>query len=441
MNTVIEQAPADNKLSVVETSMETPKRVGLIIVFLVFGVFGGWASFAPLGSFAHAPGTVNVRSYSQVVQHLEGGIINDIKVQNGDMVEAGQALLEIDNTQPLAQLEIVSAQFVALKAREARLIAERDQLNLVAFPESLDENDANARQEMAAQTSIFNSQKASRESTIEVFEQRIGQLQSKLNGLDALKSTKEELARSFAEELSDVGELLSQGFSDKNKLRELERNVASLKGDAAELASNVSSTEIEIGETRLQIIVTEQEFQNEVVNRLGETQTSLKDSAERINALQDVVSRTIVRAPAAGIVSGMQFHTVRGVVQPGTPIANIVPQSEEFIVDAQVSPNDIDRVTIGMDSTIRFSAFGSAVPTIFGEVINLSADRIVDESTGMPYYLARVVVTDEGKANLGDLILLPGMPAEVFINTGSRTFMQYLFKPFSNALARSFIED
>jgi len=441
VNTVIEQAPADNKLSVVETSMETPKRVGLIIVFLVFGVFGGWASFAPLGSFAHAPGTVNVRSYSQVVQHLEGGIINDIKVQNGDMVEAGQALLEIDNTQPLAQLEIVSAQFVALKAREARLIAERDQLNLVAFPESLDENDANARQEMAAQTSIFNSQKASRESTIEVFEQRIGQLQSKLNGLDALKSTKEELARSFAEELSDVGELLSQGFSDKNKLRELERNVASLKGDAAELASNVSSTEIEIGETRLQIIVTEQEFQNEVVNRLGETQTSLKDSAERINALQDVVSRTIVRAPAAGIVSGMQFHTVRGVVQPGTPIANIVPQSEEFIVDAQVSPNDIDRVTIGMDSTIRFSAFGSAVPTIFGEVINLSADRIVDESTGMPYYLARVVVTDEGKANLGDLILLPGMPAEVFINTGSRTFMQYLFKPFSNALARSFIED
>lgn len=441
MTTVIEQAPSDNKPSVVETSMETPKRVGLIIVFLVFGVFGGWASFAPLGSFAHAPGTVNVRSYSQVVQHLEGGIINDIKVQNGDMVDAGQPLLEIDNTQPLAQLEIVSAQFVALKAREARLIAERDQLNQVAFPESLDENDANARQEMAAQTSIFNSQKASRESTIEVFEQRIGQLQSKLNGLDALKSTKEELARSFAEELEDVRELLNQGFADKTRLRELERNVASLKGDAAELAASVSSTEIEIGETRLQIIVTEQEFQNEVVNRLGETQTSLKDSTERISALQDVVSRTIVRAPAAGIVSGMQFHTIRGVVAPGTPIANIVPQSEEFIVDAQVSPNDIDRVTIGMDSTIRFSAFGSSVPTIFGEVINLSADRIVDETTGMPYYLARVVVTDEGKANLGDLILLPGMPAEVFINTGSRTFMQYLFKPFSNALARSFIED
>lgn len=440
MNTVIEKAPAD-KPSGVETSMEDPKRVGLIIFFLVFGVFGVWASIAPLGSFANAPGTVNVRSYSQVVQHLEGGIISDIKVQNGDMVNAGQPLLEIDNTQSLAQLEIVNSQFVALKAREARLVAERDQLNQVGFPESLDEGDTNARQEMAAQTSIFNSQKASRESTIEVFQQRIGQLQSKLDGLGSLKSAKEELTASFAEELEDVRELLNQGFADKTRLRELERNVASLKGDAAELAASVSSTEIQIGETRLQIIVTEQEFQNDVVNQLGETQTSLKDSSERIYALQDIVSRTIVRAPAAGIVSGMQFHTIRGVVAPGTPIANIVPQSEEFIVDAQVSPTDIDRVAIGMDATIRFSAFGSAVPTIFGEVVNLSADRIIDENTGVPYYLARVVVTDEGKSNLGDLILLPGMPAEVFINTGSRTFMQYLFKPFSNALARSFIED
>lgn len=441
MNTVIEQAPADDKLSVVETSMETPKRVGLIIAFLVFGVFGVWAAMAPLDGAAHAPGTVNVRSYSQVVQHLEGGIISDIKVKNGDMVDAGQALLEIDNTQPMAQLEIVNSQFVALKAREARLITERDQLDRVIYPESLNRNDANVRQEIAAQTSIFSSKKASRESTIEVFEQRVGQLQSKLNGLGALKSAKEELAKSFAEELSDVGELLSQGFADKTRLRELERNVASLKGDAAELASNISSTEIEIGETRLQIIITEQEFQNEVANQLGETQTNLKDATERINALRDVVSRTIVRAPAAGIVSGMQFHTIRGVVQPGIPIADIVPQSEELIVDAQVSPNDIDRVTIGMDATIRFSAFGSSVPTIFGEVINLSADRIVDEMTGMPYYLARVVVTEEGTANLGDLILLPGMPAEVFIKTGSRTFMQYLFKPFSSALARSFIED
>jgi epimerase transport system membrane fusion protein len=305
----------------------------------------------------------------------------------------------------------------------------------------LDKALVDVRQEIDAQNSIFQSQKAALEGSIEVLEQRVEQLQAKMLGLGSLQATKEELAASYAEELDDVRELLSQGFSDKNRLRELERSVASLKGDASELAANISTTEIEIGEARLQIIQTQRQFTTEVVNQLGETQTSIKDSTERINALQDIVSRTVVRAPVAGIVNGMQYHTVRGVVQPGTPIANIVPQSEELIVDAQVSPNDIDRVAVGMDATIRFSAFGSAVPTILGEVINLSADRIIDEQTGMPHYLARIAVTDEGKSNLGDLILLPGMPAEAFINTGSRTFMQYLFKPFSSALARSFIED
>ena len=296
-------------------------------------------------------------------------------------------------------------------------------------------------QEIEAQDSIFQAQQDSLSGSIEVLEQRIEQLEAKKRGQTNLKATKEELAASFAEELSDVRELLTQGFADKNRLRELERNVASLRGDVSELETNISATDIEIGEARLQIIQTEREFHNDVVQILGETQTELKDLTERKNALQDIVSRTVVRAPVDGIVNGLQFHTVRGVIPPGTPIANIVPQSDELIVDAQVSLIDIDRVAIGMDATIRFSTFGSAVPTITGKVINLSADRVMDEQTGMSYYLARVEVTPEGKEDLQDLILLPGMPAEVFINTGSRTFLQYLFKPFSNALARSFIED
>lgn len=438
VNNTVNQ-PAENPA--IMTSIDMPKRVGFIIFFLVFGVFGVWAAVAPLDGAAHAPGTVNVRSYSQVVQHLEGGIISDIHAKNGDVVDAGEPLVVIDNTQSMAQLEIVNAQFTAEKAKEARLIAERDKLAAVVYPAELDQTDSNVQQEIAAQNSIFQAQRDSLNGSIEVLQQRIEQLEAKKRGQTNLKATKQQLADSFADELTDVSALLTQGFADKTRLRELERNVASLQGDASELETNISSTEIEIGEARLQIIQTEREFHNNVVAELGETQTILKDLRERKNALQDVVSRTVVRAPVAGIVNGMQYHTVRGVVQPGAPIANIVPQSEELIVDAQVSLNDIDRVTLGMESTIRFSSFGSAVPTITGEVINLSADRVVDEQTGMPYYLARVEVTPEGRANLGDLILLPGMPAEVFINTGSRTFLQYLFKPFSNALARSFIED
>ena len=425
----------------VDTNMEVPKRVGLTVLFLVFGVFGVWSAVAPLDGAARAPGTVMVKSYSQVVQHLEGGIISEIMVRDGDRVTAGEPLLTIDNTQAQAQLEIANAQFIGLKAREARLMAERDKLDRVSYPTDLDSGINGVRQEIEAQDEIFRSQKAALEGSVDVLEQRIEQLQSKLIGLAALKASKEELAASFSEELADVEALLSQGFSDKQKLRELERAVATLEGEAAELSANISSTEVQIGETRLQIIQTEHEFHNDVVNQLGETQTGLNDSNERVDALGDIVRRTVVRAPVAGIVTGMQFHSVNGVIGPGTPIASIVPQNEELIVEAQVSPNDIDRVALGMEATIRFSAFGSSVPTITGKLINLSADRLVDEQTGMPYYQSQIEVTEEGRTDLGNLVLLPGMPAEVFITTGSRTFLQYLFKPFTNALARTFIED
>jgi epimerase transport system membrane fusion protein len=191
----------------------------------------------------------------------------------------------------------------------------------------------------------------------------------------------------------------------------------------------------------LQIIQQEREFQNEVANRLSEVQTDIRDISERRNALRDVVSRTVVKAPVAGVVNGLQVHTEGGVIGPGSRIADIVPQSDELIIEARVAPIDIDRVAVGQDATIRFSAFSSSVPNIFGTVINVSADAFTDENTGASYYTARVEVTPEGRSNLGDLALVPGMPAEVFIATGSRTFLQYLMKPITNALARSFRED
>lgn len=427
---------------VIDTDIGRPMRVGLLTLFLVFGVFGVWSVVAPLDSAAHAPGQVTVESYKKVIQHLEGGIVKEILVRNGDFVNAGDPLLVLDDTQPLAQLEIANAQLASLGALEARLIAERDKRDTVEFPDYLAEVDLNARQEVEAQTGVFRTRKAAHEGGIEVLEQRVGQLQSRLVGLQALQSAKMELAASFAAELEDVRALLSQGFSDKIRLRELERNYANLQGEAAELTASISSTEIQIGETRLQILQAEKEFQNEVVTQLADTQTRLKDIRERIIALRDVVSRTVIRAPEDGILNGMQVHTVGGVVSPGMPIAELVPQLDELIVEASVSLTDIDSVGPGQEAIIRFSAFGrSDVPTIYGTVLNLSADRITDQTTGASYYLARIQVTPEGLEELGNLVLVPGMPAEVFINTGSRTFLQYLLKPIGNVMARSFREN
>lgn len=425
----------------VETSLDAPRRIGTLMLLAVFGGFGLWATLAPIEGAAHAPGTVTVRSYKKVIQHLEGGMIRDIRVQNGDHVALNDILLILDDTQAQAQLEINNAQFLAFTALEARLVAERDGTDSITFPTSLPPGDASARAEMDAQTHIFEARKASLEGSTALLEQRIEQLRSRLIGLEAMRQSKEELAASFGAELADVRILLEEGFADKLRLRELERNHSVYKGEAAEMVATLSSTEMQIGETRLQILQIENEMRSEVVSQLGETQTRLKDSRERMTALNDIAERTVIRAPVAGVVAGMQYHTVGGVIGPGAPIAEVVPQSDELVIESRVSVGDIDRVTAGQQVTIRFSSFSSSVPTIFGTVLSVSADAMADQTTGMPFYLARVAVTEEGMQDLGNLALVPGMPAEVFIASGSRTFLQYVMKPFSNALARSLRED
>ncbi|MEK9823779.1 MAG: HlyD family type I secretion periplasmic adaptor subunit [Gammaproteobacteria bacterium] len=421
--------------------MEDPKQFGLILLVVVFGVFGLWAAIAPLDGAAFALGTVTVKSYKKVVQHLEGGIVADILAQDGDPVESGEPLLILDDTQPKTSLEIVNSQFIALKMKEARLIAERDGSETVSYPTQLALSSANAAQEVEAQNEVFNARKAANEGRIQILEQRVEQLKSQVVGLEALRTTKEMLAQSFEEELADTQTLLDQGFSEKTQLRQIERNFATSSGEAAELSANIAATEVQIGETQLQILQQLSDFQNEVVAELSEVQTAIKDSEERLTALRDVVSRTIIRAPDSGLVNGMQVHTIGGVIGPGSAIAEIVPESDELIIQASVNPIDIDRVSEGQEARIRFSTFGSRAPTIFGTLLSLSADALSNEATGASYYLARVQVNPDSLEELGDMALLPGMPAEVYINTGSRTLLQYLFKPLSNAVARSFNED
>jgi epimerase transport system membrane fusion protein len=411
---------------------------------LVFGVFGLWSAFMPIEGASHAPGTVTVKSYKKVVQHLEGGIVRDILVQNGDKVSAGDTLLLIDNTQSLAQLEIINTQLTSQSALEARLIAERDNLDAVNYPDFLTNGDAKAQAEIAGQNQVFQARKTAREGEKAVLEQRIGQLQQQLVGLRAMHDSKAGLAESFAAERQDISTLVDEGFADKQRLRQTERSYEQARGEAAELLANIAATEVQVGETRLQIIQNENRFQTEVADQLAQTQTQLKDIRERVVALSDVVSRTEVKAPDAGIVNNMQVHTIGGVISPGTQIAEIVPESDELVVEAHVNPADIDRVAVGQDATIRFSTFSrKTVPTLDGVVIGVSADSLHDQTTGAQYFLARLELTPESLAIAREdgLIFVPGMPAEVFINSGARTFLQYVMKPFSNALARSFRED
>ncbi len=425
----------------VETGFETPKRIGLIIAFLVFGVFGLWAAFAPLEGYAPAPGIVVVRSNKQVVQHWEGGIVKDILVQNGDVVKAGDVLLELDPTQSVAQLEIYNGQMMGLMALEARLLAERGNLDAIVWPDDLPAEGLGLN-ERRSQEQVFAARRQSREGEIAVLQQRIEQLESQVVGLKAVQESKTMLAASYADELTDVRALLKDGFENKLRLRDLERSYAEAMGQAAELAANIASTEIKIGETRLGILQLENDIQREVADQLADTQTQLQNTRERVLALRDIVARNDIRAPVDGVVNGLQVHTIGGVIAPGSLIADIVPQTDELVIEGRVQITDIDRVAEGQAAMVRLSAFNSKnVPTLYGKVLTLSADSMIDQMTGAPYYSARIQLTPESLAALEGLELKPGMPAEAFIATGSRTFLEYLMKPLTNSIARTFNED
>jgi len=434
---------SENKVPALSTNDKSIRNVGMLIVFATFGVFGLWAAFAPMDSSALAPGVLVVKAYKKTVQHLDGGIVSKILTRDGDIVQEGQPLLTLDDAQIKAQLEISLGQNITLAAQVASLSAERDQLKKIDFPALLNApNNARAQEVKIAETNVFISHKNSHDGQIGVLNQRISQIASKINGLQGQIASKKQLVSSYAEEIKDLKELLAEGFADKQHLRELERNHAIQTGDIAQLEAEIATNQMLMSETRLQILNIQKQFQEEVAGKLSEAQAQLNDAQQRVAANQDKLDRVIIKAPASGMVLGLATHTENGVITPGRPILDIVPQGAELIIEAQVSPMDIDRVTVGLQAEIRFSAFKqSQTPKMEGKVINLSPDRITDEHNGNAYYLAKVEVTPESLKNLGDLQLLPGMPAEVLINTGERTLFRYLAQPASNFFARSFIED
>jgi epimerase transport system membrane fusion protein len=440
---MLNQTQSVNSGQELQTDDRPIRMIGFVILFVTFGVFGVWSFVAPIDGSALAPGVVAVKSHRKTIQHLDGGIVKKIVVKDGDSVSAGDVLLVLDDTQTRAQLEIVRGQYISVLAQHGRLVAERDQLDEVAFSEKL-LNDQDYRTQEAKQTqlSIFNARKNSYQGEISVLKQRVSQLKSKINGLGQQRGSNQQLLNSYSEEMVDLKELLAEGFADRQRLRDLERNHARVQGEVAQLTADIASSEIQIGETKLQILQLQKEFQETVVNELGEVNAQLFDLEERMNALQDKVVRTEITAPAAGMVMGLQVHTEGGVIKPSEPIMEIVPQKEELIVNAQVSPLDIDRVHVGLLANVRFSAFKSGTtPVAEGKLVTLSADRLIDQNTGQPYFSAEVEITPESMAELAHVELLPGMPAEVLISTGERTLFEYLTQPISNAFARAFIED
>jgi len=410
---------------------------------LFFLAFGGWAALAPLKSAAIAPGVVAVESNRKTIKHLEGGIVGEIGVRDGDVVTAGQVLIRLDDTQARVTLERLKGRTVAARALEARLIAERDGSGRIVFPVSLTENggDRENAETLAGQLKIFTTRKEAVAAQESILKQQSAQLNEEITGLKGLIAAENTQIKLIRSEIADVQSLVAKGLAKRPRLLALQRQQAEIEGARSRNIASVARAKQQIAETRLRVSELKTQKLNQVVEELRATQTELFDLEERIRSAEDVLVRTRIKAPLDGTIVGLQIHTPGGVVGPGEPLMDLVPSGAGLIIESQVDPNDIDVVHAGLPAQVRLTAFNQRnLSPIDGKVLTVSADRLTDERSGVPYFLARVVLVEDLSKDLA-VALYPGMQAEVMIVTGERTVLDYIFRPLARSLGRAFRED
>jgi HlyD family type I secretion membrane fusion protein len=425
-----------------------PLVVGLWVILALAFVFLVWGMLAPIDSAAVARGRVVLFSNKKTIQHLEGGIIKEILVKEGDTVKAGQPLMRLSDTASSANLGVLQSQLYVARATRARLIAERDHLDNIAFDKDMvatsQKNDEVAKA-MAAQERLFRSEHDAQNAKRAILNQRIAQSQEEIAGLRSQMDSASGQLDLLRNETGTVEKLLAKGLTTRTHLMELQRHENELQGNRGQYEAEIAKAQQNIAETQMQIINQDNEFDAKNAQDLRDAQAQIVDLQDKIRAAQDVVSRAVIRAPTGGIVTGLKFHTAGGVVDPGVPIMDIVPQNDRLIIEAQVRPNDIGVVHVGETAKLIFPAYKMrTTPKVPGKVIQVSADTFTDEHSMPPstYYLARIQVDKDFIAKLSHPITLyPGMPADVLISTGSRSFMSYLFKPISDSMNKAFREE
>jgi HlyD family secretion protein len=413
-----------------------PALFGYAIIVATFVVGGGWAAYAKLDSAVTATGVVAVESNRKTVQHLEGGIVREILVQEGQRVTEGQLLFKLDPVAPKAGYDLQRNQLDFLLAQEARLVSERDGKSQIEFPAEMqgaDHDPANVRAAMADQTNQFNERRASLSGQIDILQSKIEQYRTEIGGLKDEQTATQGQLSFINEELVDVRYLLDKNLVQKSRVLALEREKSRLEGVIGRSTADQAKAENNIGEADLQMRQLRQKFLEDVAGAIQDVRQKIADTREKVRVASDVLSRLEIKSPATGVVQNLHVFTVGGVIRAGEPFLDIVPEHAPLIVQAHVSPNDIDSVHQDLQAEIRFPAFHSRlIPIMLGKVMSVSRDRLVDEQNKQPYFLAQVLV-DEVPDTLRDR-LTAGMPADVIFPTGERTVISYLVNPLKERM-------
>jgi len=419
--------------------------MGFIAIALLIGVGLIWGSLAKIKGAVIAPGVVVVEGKPKTLQHLDGGIVGEIFVKDGDTVNEGDVVMQLDPTMLGANEDLVNTRLREAMARVARLEAERDGQNSIKWPTDLvtAQDDPIVASAMIGQEKLFNARRVAASGQVDQLQQRIAQFKDQISGLNSLISSKENQAMKIREEAEAKRTLVDKGWLAKPVILTLEREELRLKGDVANHQSEIARLNNSINETDVQILQLRRERQAEVLTELRQVETEVSDFREQLTTASDQLRRIDVIAPVTGKVHNMTVTTIGGVVAPGQEIMQIIPSADRLIIEAQVDPADIDQIYPGQKTTVRLSAFNMrTTPEMNGLVIQSSADRIIDQVTGMPYYSVKVEIPPEELARLPEsLTLLPGMPAESFMQTDSRSVLSYVLKPATDAMNHTFREE
>ena len=478
-NTLLPADPdeIDNPAHLAKTTI----LAGLWLAALVFGVFGVWSVLAKIDSAAIAPGKVIVEQNRKTINHLEGGIVEEILVEEGETVKAGQVLLRLREISAKARMQLLTNQYHTFLAAETRLLAERGKSEELTFPkvlhEVIDTREARtatvnalkqekaqagkswtpAQQEkldealrmleiadnvasiMDNQQRIFKSRTENVRGQLDILDKRISKSGQEIKGLEIQANSMDDQIKLLTEEIGVVDKLVKDGNATRPRLLSLQRNRAELEGRKGEYLAMKAKAQENIDETSLAKLNTESDYMNKVEEELKEAQMQLSDLRERMAASSDILERVEIRAPVDGFVTALSVHTRGGTVKPGEKILDIIPLNDKMIVEARVSPQDIDVVKQGLPARVRLTAYKTRqVPPIDGVVKTISADEFTDERTGHGYYNARIEINASELADLKDIELYPGMPADALIITGSRTFLAYMLDPISQSFNKSF---
>lgn len=419
------------------------RNAGFAALLIFGGTFGVWASAASIKGAVIGSGQFVVDGNVKKVQHQIGGVVEELLVREGSVVSEGDLLIKLDDTLARASLQIVEKQIDELLARMARLQAERDRATSVAAPAEFQQraDDAELTALMFGERSLFDARRQARDGLKQQLTKRIEQLRNEIGGVSKQLNAKEREGDMIERELVGVRQLFKTNLVQFTRLSALEREAASLEGQRGQLTASMAQTEGKIAEIELQIIQIDVDLTNEVIKDLRESQARLAELSERRVAGRSQLRSMLIRSPASGVVHQLAVHTVGGVISPAEPAMLVVPSATRLELDARIQPQDVDQLKVGQRAVVRVHAFNQrTTPELVGELTRVSADITRDPQTQMPYYLVRVAVSSAELASLGEQKLVPGMQADVYVETYARSPFDFLIKPVRDHMTKAFRE-